>query len=413
VCRAVHGVRGITEAEYAMDMLKQPKMSRIKSVVVPKNCRDIRELAWSLNPGSNFVLLPGIHGVYNTLVASSLFNLIEPPDNFQFEVGGYVVSHTKESYTVREECRQRTRLELLCYIGNAYFSQVVLVSGPTKNPLALHTQNQADRPPMRPGTHVQASLLVTSTNHVKAQDIIVHPNNKHIDITKLLADLHKLKRGEKLKTPVRVGPVTEKVELDENHKMVNELRGGRSKDPKEEASQGEERQEEEELDPEVLARREKQLDTFKRSIDYRTYFEAVPKKARSRRMPGTPEKKRKFSRRAWDGAIRQWKLRVHAESRKVMENSSKTGHHMVDSSSETRSNLDFNMDRRVNGYEKEQGVDDFSQNNSEGVTGTAGDIMEVKLEYKSVDDELLHPKEKEAVEADKTETAEKVKIITI
>ena len=86
VCRAVHSVRGITEADYAMDMLRQPKMSRIKSVVVPKNCRDIRELAWSLNPGSNFVLLPGIHGVYNTLVASSLFNLIEPPDNFQFEV---------------------------------------------------------------------------------------------------------------------------------------------------------------------------------------------------------------------------------------------------------------------------------------------------------------------------------------
>ena len=86
VCKAVHSVRGIPEADYAMDMLKQPKMSRIKSVVVPKNCRDIRELAWSLNPGSNFVLLPGIHGVYNTLVASALFNLIEPPDNFQFEV---------------------------------------------------------------------------------------------------------------------------------------------------------------------------------------------------------------------------------------------------------------------------------------------------------------------------------------
>ena len=108
---------------------------------------------------------------------------------------------------------------------------------------------------------MQASLLVTSTNHVKAQDIIVHPNNKHIDITKLLADLHKLKRGEKLQTPVRLGP-TEKVE-DENH----EYRGG-SKEPKEEASQCQDRQEEEK-DPEVLARREKQLDTFKRSIDYR------------------------------------------------------------------------------------------------------------------------------------------------
>merc|ERR1719239_1894045 len=195
---------------------------------------------------------------------------------------------------------------------------------------ALHTQNQADRPPMRPGTHVQASLLVTSTNHVKAQDIIIHPNNKHIDITKLLADLHKLKRGEKLKTPVRSGPSSEKVE-DENHMVVNEHRGG-SKETKEGASQGQDRQEEEQ-DPEVLARREKQLDTFKRSIDYRTYFEAVPKKVRSRRMPGTPEKKRKFSRRAWDGAIRQWKLRVHAESRKVMENSS--------SKTTTRPNLDF------------------------------------------------------------------------
>ena len=164
---------------------------------------------------------------------------------------------------MRDECRQRTRLELLCYIGNAYFSQIILVSGPTKSPLALHNHNQTDRPPMRPGTHVQASLLVTSTNHVKAQDIIIHPNNKHIDITKLLADLHKLKRGEKLKTPVRAEPTTEKVE-NENHN----LRGSGSREPKGEEGQ-QKYDDEEEYDPEVLARREKQLDTFKRSIDYR------------------------------------------------------------------------------------------------------------------------------------------------
>ena len=180
-----------------------------------------------------------------------------------------MVSHSKENYTVREECRQRTRLELLCYIGNAYFSQIVLVSGPTKSPLALHTQNQTDRPPMRPGTHVQASLLVTSTNHVKAQDIIIHPNNKHIDITKLLADLHKLKRGEKLKTPVRVEPTTtEKVEKENQAVANNNFRGGSRGELKEEAQQGHD-DDEEEHDPEVLARREKQLDTFKRSIDYR------------------------------------------------------------------------------------------------------------------------------------------------
>ena len=143
-----------------------------------------------------------------------------------------------------------------------------MVSGPTKSPLALHTHNQADRPPMRPGTHVQASLLVTSTNHVKAQDIIVHPNNKHIDITKLLADLHKLKRGEKLKTPIRVGP-TEKVE-DENPRVKEVRNAPKESKDKEEASREDAHQlHEEEQDAEVLGRRERQLDTFKRSTDYR------------------------------------------------------------------------------------------------------------------------------------------------
>ena len=146
-------------------------------------------------------------------------------------------------------------------------------------------------------------------------------------------------------------------------------------------------------------------------------------------MPGTPEKKRKFSRRAWDGAIRQWKLRVHAESRKVMENSSKTGHHM-DPFSKAGSNSDVKMDRRAfadsnidsktNEHGQDQGVDDISQNKSgeaEGATATAGDIVEVKLEYKVVEEELLHPddpkeEDGEVVETRKAET-EQVKIITI
>ena len=144
-------------------------------------------------------------------------------------------------------------------------------------------------------------------------------------------------------------------------------------------------------------------------------------------MPGTPEKKRKFSRRAWDGAIRQWKLRVHAESRKVMENSSKTGHH-TDLSSKAGSNSDFKMERRMgdsadnkaNEHEEDQGVDDISQNKSgeaEGATATAGDIVEVKLEYKVVEEERLHPddpkeEDGEVVETQNAET-EKLKIITI
>ena len=76
-------------------------------------------------------------------------------------------------------------------------------------------------------------------------------------------------------------------------------------------------------------------------------------------MPGTPEKKRKFSRRAWDGAIRQWKLRVHAESRKVMENSGKTAHH-IENYSKTRNIktdgredefANSNIDNKANGHE--------------------------------------------------------------
>merc|ERR1712192_50966 len=205
---------------------------------------------------------------------------------------------------------------------------------------------------------------------------------------------------------------TEKVE-NENHN----LRGG-SREPKEEQRYDDD---EEEYDPEVLARREKQLDTFKRSIDYRTYLESMSKKSRPRRMPGTPEKKRKFSRRAWDGAVRQWKLRVHAESRKVMENSS---------SKTTRSNSDFKSDRRSGDFEdgnidnktNEDGVDDMGQNiaeEGEGASGTAGDIMEVKLEYKTVEEEepldpahLKEEKEEEVVETGKSKK-EKVNIITI
>ena len=74
-----------------------------------------------------------------------------------------------------------------------------------------------------------------------------------------------------------------------------------------------------EVDEELLARREKQVETFKSSPDYLVYSESVQKPQRTHRMPRTPERKRKFSRRQWDGAVKQWKLKVHAESRRVTE----------------------------------------------------------------------------------------------
>ena len=108
---------------------------------------------------------------------------------------------------------------------------------------------------------------------------------------------------------------------------------------------------------------------------------------------------------------------------------------MVESSTKTKSYSDVKTDQRVenfadgnidnnrgDGYKKEQGDEDVSPKNSEdaeGATGTAGDIMRVKLEYKpsmeALEGDLFHtvddPKEEE--EAVESRKAEKVKIITI
>jgi hypothetical protein len=137
VCSNLHQMRGICEREYTRNLARMRRVA-LKSIAFPKSCREIRELASRLNPGSNFVLLPNIHGVYNIFTSSTLFSRIEPPDNFQFEIGGYVVSHVAERYLHREEYKERTRLELACYVGNAYFIQFHLINGASKSPLSLH-----------------------------------------------------------------------------------------------------------------------------------------------------------------------------------------------------------------------------------------------------------------------------------
>ena len=119
--------------------------------------------------------------------------------------------------------------------------------------------------------------------------------------------------------------------------------------------------------------------------------------------------------------MRQWKLRVHAESRKVLE---KAGWENVDSSSTTRADLDRRAENNINFkevehvYKKEEGVDvckDLSQNTAEEAIDETSNVMEVKLEYKSVTGELLHPndpEEDELVKSGETKKG-KVKIITI
>ncbi|XP_055699741.1 histone RNA hairpin-binding protein [Phlebotomus papatasi] len=66
-----------------------------------------------------------------------------------------------------------------------------------------------------------------------------------------------------------------------------------------------------ESDPEVLIRRQKQIDFGKNTIGYDNYINQVPRDARKLTDPNTPKKNIKYSRRAWDGLIKQWRIQLH------------------------------------------------------------------------------------------------------
>lgn len=72
------------------------------------------------------------------------------------------------------------------------------------------------------------------------------------------------------------------------------------------------RQVECESDPEILARRTKQIEIGKNTLAYNKYITALPKHLKQKGQPGTPNKFDKFSRRRWDGLIKAWKIKLHS-----------------------------------------------------------------------------------------------------
>ena len=66
------------------------------------------------------------------------------------------------------------------------------------------------------------------------------------------------------------------------------------------------------VDPDWLQRRQKQIDYGKNTLAYEQYIVQVPKLERPYNLPNTPDKKKNYSRRQWDGSIKAWKLQLNA-----------------------------------------------------------------------------------------------------
>uniref|UniRef100_V5HHG6 Putative histone rna hairpin-binding protein n=1 Tax=Ixodes ricinus TaxID=34613 RepID=V5HHG6_IXORI len=66
-----------------------------------------------------------------------------------------------------------------------------------------------------------------------------------------------------------------------------------------------------ETDPEVLARRLKQIEYGKSTEGYKRYCDAVPKDKREQLHPRTPDRFTQYSRRSWDAQVRIWRRQLH------------------------------------------------------------------------------------------------------
>ena len=329
----MHQMRGIGREEYIRN-IKRMKKIYIKSVTIPKNTKEIKEIANHLNPGSKYVLLPSIFGVYNIFIASPLFRIIEHPENFKFEVSGYCVSQRSERYNSKkdDDTKMRTKIELACHIGNAYFILTHYIASGAKSPFNIvKTEGSGKRIVLDSGTPVSVMVLVTSTNFVKVDSLSVNHEKKPVDINKILTDLQKKQAhigGQKKEgnwgslssgldsesSRSKTSPSQSNNNNNCNNSVKPQGRPGRpsprkgDQNPPPDAADLE-------TDFTILMRRQKQIEYCKRTDDYKIYAREIPRQSRSFTMPKTPDMNRKYSRRQWDGAVKRWKTHVHSTGR--------------------------------------------------------------------------------------------------
>jgi len=98
-----------------------------------------------------------------------------------------------------------------------------------------------------------------------------------------------------------------------------------------------------ESDENTLIRRERQIAYGKNTLDYDKYLKKVPKGCRKDRMPRTPNKFKKYSRRQWDGIVKNWKQGIH-DTVEALENiEMQSGGTTVDEAAGKTENLNLEM----------------------------------------------------------------------
>jgi len=330
----MHQMRGVSSQTYMRNIDKLKKVY-VKSVTIPKSSKEIKDIANHLNPDSKYVLLSSIYGVYNIFVASPLFKVIEHPENFKFEVSGYCVNHKTERYASRnyankseDEYKERTRLDIACHIGNAYFILTHHIQAGAKSQFNLvRKEGTGKRTLLTTGSPVSVMILVTSTNFVKVDDITVNYDKKPVDINRILTGLQK--KQTNTRSEDGWGSVSSGASNDSNQSKVDSSSSSNNSNNR--ATHYNRRQPnnpqnpvEVETDSTILTRRKKQLEYCKRTDDYKVYIEEIPKQQRRHSMPKTPDMSRKYSRRQWDGAVKKWKTHVHAVGRDLAKRSPST-----------------------------------------------------------------------------------------
>ena len=69
----------------------------------------------------------------------------------------------------------------------------------------------------------------------------------------------------------------------------------------------------------VLENRQKQIDSWKNTFDYKHYIAQIPKAERPDYLPRTPNKNDAMQQQQWDDSIKTWKLEIHAWYQRDLE----------------------------------------------------------------------------------------------